>query len=153
MVLHTGDKAPGFALKDQDGVLRRLDDAKGKYLILFFYPKDNTPGCTAEACSFRDNIDKFKPYKAELWGVSGDNEESHKLFAERYSLSFPLLCDTNNMLRSIFKVPKTLGLVPGRVTYVIDPQQRICHVFNNLLDGPSHVNEALRFLENASKRK
>ena len=153
MVLHTGDKAPAFALKDQNGVLRRLTDAKGKYLILFFYPKDNTPGCTAEACGFRDNFAKFKAYEAKIWGISGDSQESHKQFAEKYSLSFPLLCDTNNVLRNNFKVPKTLGLVPGRVTYVINPQQRICHVFNNLLDGPAHVNEALRFLENETQKQ
>ena len=153
MTLILGDKAPKFSLRDQNGVTRSSTDLKGKSLVLFFYPKDETPGCTAEACSFRDNFDDFKTLGAEVWGVSGDTEDSHRSFSERYRLPFPLLSDRSNNLRKSFHVPKTLGIVPGRVTYVIDGQGIIRLVFNNLLDGPAHIREALRVLKQSNPQK
>ncbi len=147
MALRVGDKAPKIELSDQNGKIRRTKDLKGKLLILFFYPKDETPGCTAEACSFRDQYTAFKKLGAEVWGVSGDTRESHLKFTQNHNLPFPLLVDENNHLRNEFKVPNVLGLVPGRVTYVINGEGRILHKFNNLLNGPAHVKEALKILE------
>lgn len=142
MALKTGDVAPSFALEDQDSQMRRLDDLNGRILVLFFYPKDDTPGCTAEACSFRDQHERLRALGAEVWGVSGDDAVSHRRFAERHQLPFPLLSDSTGGLRRSFGVPKTFGLLPARVTYVIDQKRVIQLVFNNLLDGPAHVREA-----------
>ena len=142
MALQTGDVAPSFALEDQDGQMRRLDDVKDRILVLFFYPKDDTPGCTAEACTFRDHHANLTALGAEVWGVSGDDAVSHRRFAERYQLPYPLLSDKTGSLKRSFGVPKTFGLLPARVTYVIDQKGVIQLVFNNLLDGPAHVKEA-----------
>ncbi|MBL6798619.1 MAG: peroxiredoxin [Synechococcus sp. BS307-5m-G39] len=142
MALKTGDAAPSIALEDQNGEMRRLDDLEGRILVLFFYPKDDTPGCTAEACTFRDNYANLTALGAEVWGVSGDDVVSHRRFAERHQLQFPLLSDKTGSLRRAFGVPKTFGLLPARVTYVIDQKGVIQLVFNNLLDGPAHVKEA-----------
>ena len=144
MALQTGDVAPSFALEDQNGQMRRLEDVNDRILVLFFYPKDDTPGCTAEACTFRDHYANLTALGAEVWGVSGDDAVSHRRFAERHQLPFPLLSDNAAGLRRSFGVPKTFGLLPARVTYVIDQQGVIQLVFNNLLDGPAHVREAER---------
>ncbi|WP_254991285.1 peroxiredoxin [Cyanobium sp. N5-Cardenillas] len=141
--LASGDIAPLVALPDQDGTERRSDRLEGKALVLFFYPKDDTPGCTMEACAFRDSYADLQALGAEVWGVSGDDAASHRRFANRHRLPFPLLVDTGNRLRQAFGVPSVLGLLPGRVTYVIDGQGVIRHVFNNLLDGPAHRREAV----------
>ena len=146
MSLKPGDKAPEIVLRDQQGKLCNSKNLRGKNLVLFFYPKDDTPGCTAEATSFRDNLDSFTRLNSVIWGVSGDDEESHKQFAQRNDLPFPLLSDKGNGLRKAFGVPKALGMIPGRVTFIIDSNGTIKHVFNNLLNGPAHVTEALRVL-------
>jgi len=145
--LQTGDRAPLIALQDQNGVERRSDQLAGKSLVLFFYPKDDTPGCTMEACAFRDSYADLQALGAEVWGVSGDNAGSHQRFASRHNLPYPLLVDQNNQLRKAFGVPGVLGLLPGRVTYVIDGEGVVRHVFNNLLDGPAHRREALECLK------
>ena len=147
MALKIGDKAPAIELPDEKGIIRRSSDLQGKNLVLFFYPKDDTPGCTAEACGFRDNYDLFKIFGAEVWGVSSDSQGSHIKFIEKNKLPFPLLSDRSNKLRALFGVPKALGMIPGRVTYVIDTKGMIRHIFNNLLNSPAHINEALRVLE------
>ena len=147
MALKVGDQIPEFSLLDQSGISRKSNQLKGKTLVLFFYPKDDTPGCTAEACGFRDKYDLFKIFGAEVWGVSSDNSISHLNFIKKNNLPFPLLCDTNGALRNLFGVPKVLGLIDGRVTYIIDSSGKICHVFNDLLNGPAHVNEALKVLD------
>ena len=144
--LAAGDTAPLIALRDQDGIERRSDQLGGKALVLFFYPKDDTPGCTMEACAFRDSQADLQALGAVVWGVSGDDAASHQRFAGRHGLNFPLLVDQGNGLRKAFGVPGVLGLLPGRVTYVIDGQGVIRHVFNNLLDGPAHRREALEAL-------
>jgi peroxiredoxin Q/BCP len=141
--LTIGDPAPAIALKDAAGVERRSDQLAGAPLVLFFYPKDDTPGCTMEACAFRDSFADFQALGAQVWGVSGDDAASHQRFAARHQLPFPLLVDQGNQLRRAFGVPNALGLFPGRVTYVIDGTGVIRHVFNNLLDGPAHRREAL----------
>jgi len=119
----------------------------GKALVLFFYPKDDTPGCTMEACAFRDNYAELQSLGAEVWGVSGDDASSHQRFATRHQLPYPLLVDQANGLRKAFGVPNVLGLLPGRVTYVIDGSGEIRHIFNNLLDGPAHLREAKAALQ------
>ena len=145
--LKSGDRAPLIALQDQNGVERRSDQLAGKALVLFFYPKDDTPGCTMEACAFRDSYADLQALGAEVWGVSGDNASSHQRFADRHNLPYPLLVDQNNQLRKAFGVPGVLGLLPGRVTYVIDASGVVRHLFNNLLDGPAHRREALDCLK------
>jgi peroxiredoxin Q/BCP len=144
--LVAGDRAPLIALPDGEGIERRSDALAGKPLVLFFYPKDDTPGCTAEACAFRDSFADLQELGAELWGVSGDDAASHQRFALRHRLPFPLLVDSGNRLRKAFGVPSVLGLLPGRVTYVIDGEGVIRHVFNNLLDGAAHRREAIEAL-------
>ena len=145
--LAPGDTAPRIALNDQDGMERRSDQLDGKALVLFFYPKDDTPGCTAEACAFRDSYADLQALGAEVWGVSGDDLASHQRFASRHNIPYPLLVDQGNRLRQAFGVPNVLGLLPGRVTYVIDGEGVIRHVFNNLLDGAAHRNEARAALQ------
>lgn len=147
MALAAGDRAPLIALSDQTGVERRSDQLGGKALVLFFYPKDDTPGCTMEACAFRDSYSDLQALGAEVWGVSGDDAASHQRFASRHNLPYPLLVDKGNQLRKAFGVPSVLGLLPGRVTYVIDGQGVVRHVFNNLLDGPAHRREAIEALQ------
>jgi peroxiredoxin Q/BCP len=115
--------------------------------VLFFYPKDDTPGCTMEACAFRDSYADLQAMNAQVWGVSGDDASSHQRFAARHNLPYPLLVDQGNQLRQAFGVPSVLGLLPGRVTYVIDGSGVIRHVFNNLLDGPAHRREAIAALQ------
>jgi peroxiredoxin Q/BCP len=144
--LSSGDHAPQIALTDQNGVERRSDQLADKALVLFFYPKDDTPGCTMEACAFRDSYADLQALGAEVWGVSGDDAGSHQRFASRHNLPYPLLVDRGNQLRRAFGVPAVLGLLPGRVTYVIDAGGVIRRVFNNLLDGPAHRREALEAL-------
>ncbi|MFM7464462.1 MAG: peroxiredoxin [Cyanobium sp.] len=141
--LSIGDPAPAISLKDAEGVERRSDQLAGAPLVLFFYPKDDTPGCTMEACACRDSVADSQALGAQVWGVSGDDAASHQRFAARHQLPFPLLVDQGNQLRRAFGVPNALGLFPGRVTYVIDGTGVIRHVFNNLLDGPAHRKEAL----------
>ncbi len=153
MALKAGNRAPQIELTDQNGKIRRSKDLRGKLLVLFFYPKDETPGCTAEACGFRDEYTTFKELGAEVWGVSADSQESHLQFAKIHNLPFPLLVDKNNSLRKKFEVPGVLGVLPGRVTYIIDGSGTILHIFNNLLNGPAHVKQALKIArENTSKR-
>ncbi len=145
--LSSGDRAPLIALSDQNGIERRSDQLAGKALVLFFYPKDDTPGCTMEACAFRDSYADLQAMNAEVWGVSGDDAASHQRFSQRHNLPYPLLVDRGNQLRKAFGVPSVLGLLPGRVTYVIDAGGVIRHVFNNLLDGPAHRREAIAALQ------
>ncbi|MCT0213980.1 peroxiredoxin [Synechococcus sp. CS-1324] len=144
--IELGERAPLIALTDQSGVERRSDQLQGQPLVLFFYPKDDTPGCTAEACAFRDNHAGLEALGAQVWGVSGDDAGSHSRFASRHQLPYPLLVDRGNALRQAFGVPKALGLLPGRVTYVIDGDGVVRHIFSNLLDGAAHAREALAAL-------
>ena len=147
MAIAVGDKAPAFHLKDQNGVTRGLEDLNGKPLVLFFYPKDDTPGCTAEACAFRDNYASLQALGAEVWGISGDGAASHRKFVERHQLPYPLLVDEGNQLRQAFGVAKALMILPGRVTYVIDGQGTVQLAFNAMLDASAHVAQARKCLE------
>jgi len=145
--LGAGDRAPQIALLDAEGVDHRSDQLAGAPLVRFFYPKDDTPGCTAEVCAFRDSYADLQALGAQVWGVSGDDAASHRRFAARHRLPFPLLVDQGNALRKAFGVPSVLGLLPGRVTYLIDGQGVIRHLFNNLLDGAAHRREAIAALQ------
>lgn len=147
MGLSVGDQLPAFTLTDQDGKRRSTDELNGRCLVLFFYPKDDTPGCTMQACSFRDSNNALEQLGAVVWGVSGDDTVSHRRFAARHNLPFPLLSDSGNTLRRRFGVPKAMGLLPGRVTYICDGDGIVRHIFSNLLDGPAHVREASRILK------
>ena len=142
--LAVGDRAPDFALPDASGATIRLSDFRGKKaVVLYFYPKDDTPGCTKEACGFRDSYEEFAGAGAEVIGVSSDSGDSHRGFASKYKLPFTLLSDQGGKVRQQYGVPATLGLLPGRVTFVIDRDGVVRHVFNSQLAATRHVSEAL----------
>src|SRR5215210_7564392 len=142
-----GSKAPDFTLPSQSGEMVSLADfLDRKPVVLFFYPKDDTPGCTREACAFRDDYEEFSKLDAEVVGISSDSVESHRIFARRHRLPFTLLSDEGGKVRKLYGVSNTLGLFPGRVTYVIDEHGVIRHVFSSQLDTRRHVEEALKVL-------
>jgi peroxiredoxin Q/BCP len=146
--LSVGAKAPDFTLNDQHGKPVSLRDFAGKKnVVVYFYPKDDTPGCTKESCAFRDHYTAFSDAGAEVLGISSDSEASHKAFAEKYRLPFSLLSDRDGKVRKAFGVPPTFGLLPGRVTYVIDKQGVIRHAFNSQINATKHVDEALAVLK------
>jgi len=142
-----GDVAPDFTLADQSGTPVRLGDLLGeKSVVLYFYPKDETPGCTLEARAFRDSYDKFSAKEAQVVGVSSDSVRSHGRFARRHNLPFLLLSDPDGAVRRLYGVEKTLGLLPGRVTYVIDQRGTVRHVYSSQLRATRHPREALMVL-------
>ena len=148
-MLKPGDQAPDFSLPTATGETFRLSDYRGKRaVVLFFYPKDDTPGCTAEACSFRDQYEDFLELGAEVVGVSSDSESSHLRFAKKHGLPFPLLADAGGRLRKLYQVPRALlGLLPGRVTYVIDKDGVVQYVFDSLSRATDHVAQAREVLQ------
>jgi len=142
--IKVGDAAPEFDLTDAAGKRVKLSDFRGKRnVVLYFYPKDDTPGCTKEACSFRDNYQVFADAGAEVIGISSDDGASHQKFTEKFHLPFTLVSDTGGSVRKRYGVPATLGLLPGRVTFVIDRDGIVRHVFNSQLQATKHVDEAL----------
>jgi peroxiredoxin Q/BCP len=146
--LEAGAQAPEFTLEDQTGKRVSLADYRArKNVVLYFYPKDDTPGCTKEACTFRDQYEDFSAAGAEVIGVSGDSPSSHRAFATKHALPFTLLSDPDGVVRAAYGVPATLGLLPGRVTYVIDKQGVIRLAFNSQLNPTRHVREALQVLK------
>ncbi|MBX9724898.1 MAG: peroxiredoxin [Candidatus Obscuribacterales bacterium] len=148
------DQAPDIALPDQHGNTISLKSFHGKKVVVFyFYPKDNTSVCTAEACTFRDSYESFSELGAEVIGVSSDSVDSHKKFAEKHHLPFPLLADTGGMARKAFGVPNSVGILPGRVTYVIDKTGVVRYVFNSMMDGSKHVTEAMRIVKELGEDK
>jgi thioredoxin-dependent peroxiredoxin len=139
-----GDQAPDFTLPSQSGEPVRLSDRLGEQVVvLYFYPRDNTPGCTAEACAFRDSHEVFSEAGAEVIGVSSDSADRHAAFAGRHDLPFTLLSDAGGRIRKTYGVPAVLGVLPGRVTYVIDRQGTVRHVFNSMTNIDQHVGDAL----------
>lgn len=152
--INVNDKAPDLALPDQNNKITSLKEFQGnKVVVLYFYPKDNTSVCTAEACSFRDAYDSFKDLGAEVIGISSDSVDSHKKFAEKHHLQFSLLSDTGGTARKAFGVPNSVGILPGRVTYVIDKQGTVKYIFNSMMDGPKHVSEALKIVKDLCAEK
>jgi peroxiredoxin Q/BCP len=152
MAVKVGDTAPDFTLPSQSGASVKLSDFRGKSVVLYFYPKDDTPGCTKESCAFRDQYEVFTNAGAEVIGVSADSPESHQRFATKYQLPFTLLSDTGNQVRKLYGVPATLGLLPGRVTYIIDQQGVVQHIFNSQFNFQGHVDEALKTLQQIGAR-
>jgi len=138
-----GQPAPDWQLPDTSGQLVSLQQFRGQWVVLYFYPKDDTPGCTAEACAFRDSYEEFQNAGAVVIGVSGDDTPSHERFKSKYNLPFTLVSDANNQLRRTYGVPATFGLIPGRVTYVIDPEGIVRLVFDSQFDFRAHVDKAL----------
>lgn len=139
-----GDKAPDFTLSSGTGEEVSLHDRIGeKAVVLYFYPKDETSGCTAEACAFRDSYEAFTDLGADVIGVSSDSAEKHASFASNHKLPFTLLSDKGGKVRKLYGVPTTLGVLPGRVTYVIDREGTVRHTFNSMMNFGAHVTEAL----------
>jgi len=122
-----------------------------KNVVLYFYPKDETPGCTREACSFRDSYEELTNLGAEVLGVSAQSVESHKSFATHHGLPFILLSDEGNKVRKLYGVPSSLGLLPGRVTYIIDKKGIVRHIFNSQTQTQRHVEEAKNELKKLEK--
>jgi len=141
--LSEGQPAPDFTLPDADGTEVTLSSLRGKWVVVFFYPKDNTTGCTAEACAFRDSHEDFTDAGAVVIGISSDSVDSHQRFAAKHNLPFTLLSDTGGKVRSAWGVGKTLGILPGRVTFVIDPDGVVRKVFSSQLRATAHQSEAL----------
>jgi peroxiredoxin Q/BCP len=139
-----GDAAPDFELIDQDGQLHSIEDYRGQWVALYFYPKDGTPGCTTEACEFRDNIFAFRNANCQVLGVSLDSAESHKSFAEKYGLPFPLLADIKGTTAVAYGVKsERMGMTMAkRQTFLIDPQGNIAKHYENV-DPDTHSQEVL----------
>jgi thioredoxin-dependent peroxiredoxin len=148
MAVKVGDSAPDFTLKSNKGKSVKLQSLyKRKPVVLYFYPKDNTPGCTKEACGFRDSYEVFKKLGAEVVGISSDSVDSHKAFAASNNLPFQLLSDEDDRVRKLYGVPSTLGILPGRVTYIIDQKGIVQKIFKSQLNVDGHIKTALKTLE------
>ncbi|MBX2827128.1 MAG: peroxiredoxin [Flavobacteriaceae bacterium] len=146
--MEIGNKLPEFTLNDQDGNAVSSSEFLGKSaLVIFFYPKNFTPGCVREACSFRDNFEDFTDLGAQVIGISSDSESSHKRFARHYKLPFTLLADTRNKVRRLFGVKKgLLGVLPGRETFIFNSQGQLLYKFAALGADP-HIKKSLKFLQ------
>jgi peroxiredoxin Q/BCP len=140
-----GDKAPDFTLQDQDGKPVSLSSLKGRKVVLFFYPKDFSPGCTREACHFRDSFEAFTEAEAEVIGISADSVESHKKFIESNLLPFTLLSDQGGEVAKLYGVSGFL--LPGRTTFIIDGDSVILHTFSSQTDMRAHIDESLKILK------
>jgi len=149
MALKPGDKIPPFILPDQHGKDFNIESLLlKKSMVIYFYPKDETAGCTKQACAFRDSYQDFIDAGAEVIGISSDDEESHNNFAGHHRLPFILLSDKDKSVRKLFGVPADfLGMLPGRVTYIVDKMGVIRHIFNSQLRIEKHISESLRILK------
>lgn len=153
--LQVGDKIPSFQLKDQSGDNFDIDQYIGNTaMVIYFYPKDDTPGCTKEACSFRDAYEAFTDKNIKVIGISSDDVESHKNFAAKYNLPFTLLADTQSEVRGLFGVKNNaFGLIPGRVTYVIDKKGEIIFMYDSQLKAAKHIEESIKAIDAAIKEE
>ncbi|MEN9997273.1 MAG: hypothetical protein RI922_263 [Bacteroidota bacterium] len=149
MALQINDTCPAFKLPNQFGEIIDSEQLIGtKILVVYFYPKDDTPGCTKEACSFRDAYEEFKDLGCEVVGISSDSIADHKKFAEKHRLSFNLLADTAKEVRKAFGVPGNLfGLIPGRVTYIIDLNGKVRGIYNSQTNPLGHIEQALELVK------
>ncbi|WP_437498711.1 peroxiredoxin [Sorangium sp. So ce1099] len=141
-LLPVGAPAPDVFAADQHGAIQRLSDQRGRAVVVYFYPKDGTPGCTEEACAFRDAWDRFKQANVQVFGVSADNRESHEAFATEHRLPFPILVDTDHTWASAFGVPMRLGTT-ARVTFLIDPDGKVAKVYPDV-DPGVHADDVLK---------
>ncbi len=152
--LQVGDMAPDFTLPATTGELVSLANFRGRAdVVLFFYPKDNSPACSAEACAFRDSYEAFRDLGAEVIGVSRDSSQSHRRFAERLRLPFVLLSDTDGAVQARYGVSKTFGIIPGRVSFLIDREGIVRHVFASQFLFTKHVSEAVAVLQRLGEGK
>ncbi|XP_023871618.1 peroxiredoxin Q, chloroplastic isoform X2 [Quercus suber] len=142
--VNKGSAPPSFTLKDQDGKNVSLSNFKGKPTVVYFYPADESPGCTKQACAFRDSYEKFKKAGAQVVGISGDDPSSHK----KYRLPYTLLSDEGNKVRKDWGVPSDLfGTLPGRQTYVLDKNGVVQLIYNNQFQPEKHIDETLKLLQ------
>ena len=147
--MKVGDRVQDFTLKDHSGEDFRMADHLGRGpMVIYFYPKDDSPGCTVQACAFRDSYEDFKDAGAEVIGISSDSERSHLMFVSKHSLPFTLLSDKDGAVRKLFGVPRSLGLLPGRVTYVINSEGTIRYIFSSQSRVREHISRALETLRN-----
>ncbi|CAM3901367.1 peroxiredoxin [Flavobacterium cucumis] len=147
MAIQIGDKLPHFSAARQDGSSFDSNEINQKPVVIYFYPKDFTPGCTSQACSFRDAYQDFQDLGAEVIGVSGDSAISHQSFQQKYKLPFILLSDVDRKLRRLFGVPSALfGLLPGRVTYVFDAKGYCIYIFDSM-SARKHIERALKAIQ------
>ncbi len=146
--IEVGSAIPHFILTDQNGNEFDIKSVLGKkYLVIYFYPKNDSPGCTKEACSFRDQYEVFRKADAEIIGISSDSVESHKRFAEKHNLTYTLLSDEGNRVRKLFGVPTNFfGLIDGRVTYVVNKSGVVIHIFNSQIQAEKHIQESIKAL-------
>lgn len=147
-----GEPAPVFSLLDQNSESQSLQKYRGKWLVLYFYPKDDTPGCTTEACNFRDDYFRIKALNAAVIGVSLDDVSSHKAFAEKYHLPFPLLADKDHKVAEAYGVLTRFGPMrfASRQTFIIDPEGNIAHHYPSVSAG-RHAAEIIAYLEKVKK--
>lgn len=147
-----GDIAPGFSLNDANGKTHYLSDYAGKYLVLYFYPKDDTPGCTKEACHFRDDMSQLEKLGAHVVGISVDNSDSHADFAKKYHLPFPLLADTDGLVADSYGALTNLYVfkIAKRYTYLIDPNGKISKVYKSV-DTSNHSQQIIDDLKTLQK--
>ena len=149
MNLKVGNKFPDFKLSDDNEEIYHLyKDGNTSFLVLYFYPKDETPGCTKQACYFKDYYDEFKEIDCEIIGISSDNETSHRSFKTNYNLPFKLLCDQDSKLRKEIQLPKDFfGLSPGRITFLLNSKNEILFIHRSSLKMKSHIKKVLDFLD------
>ena len=149
MAIQIGDKLPSFKATKQDGTTFDSQEVNHKPIVIYFYPKDFTPGCTTQACSFRDAYQDFQDLGAEVIGISGDSASSHQNFQQKYELPFILLSDADRKLRRLFGVPTALfGLLPGRVTYVFDAKGYCIYIFDSM-SAKNHIEKSLKAIQKA----
>ena len=149
MAIQIGDKLPHFTATKQDGTAFDSHEIQQKPVVIYFYPKDFTPGCTTQACSFRDAYQDFQDLGVKVIGVSGDSIHSHQNFQQKHKLPFILLSDSDKKLRKLFGVPIALfGLIPGRVTYVFDAAGKAIYIFDNM-SAKNHIEKALEAIKNS----
>lgn len=151
-MLQVGERAPDFALSDQEGNIHKLSDQRGSWVVVYFYPKDDTPGCTTEACQFRDALPRFGDIGVKVYGISADDQVSHEAFAEKFELNFPLLADPDMSTINAYGAygekesggVKRMGIL--RQSYLIDPQGRVAHVWP-AVEPDGHAEEVRRVVE------
>jgi len=148
MALKIGDNLPEFSLYNQSNELILSTSFKNRFLVIFFYPKDDTPGCTKEVCSFRDSYSELKNIGAEIIGISSDSITNHQKFAKNFYINYNLLSDYKKKVRKLFGVPKSFfGLLPGRVTYIFDPNRKLLKIINLQFDINSHITISKKIIK------
>lgn len=149
MKINTGDTFPSFILNDENNNPFDIGSVLGKkYLVVYFYPRDETTGCTKQACSFRDAYQDFLEMNCEVIGISGDSSKDHSYFKTNHNLPFKLLSDINGNARKLLGVPKDLfGLIPGRYTYIINKEKKVIKIFHSSTNMTKHIYEAIKALK------